>query len=160
MQKKHNTKLLSLLLSMVLIVAMALSMTGCNGKDKSGEAQVNDTQTTVQESTEADTESGIQVLGEGQTKFDFSVVDQDGNETQYEIHTDKKTVGEALQDLKLIDGEEGDYGLYVKTVNGITADYDTDGTYWAFYVDGEYAQSGVDMTDITDGASYSFKIEK
>lgn len=160
MQKKRNTKLLSLLLSMVLIVAMALSMTGCNGKDKSGEAQVNDTQTTVQESTEADTESGIQVLGEGQTKFDFSVVDQDGNETQYEIHTDKKTVGEALQDLKLIDGEEGDYGLYVKTVNGITADYDTDGTYWAFYVDGEYAQSGVDMTDITDGASYSFKIEK
>lgn len=160
MQKKHNTKLLSLLLSMVLIVAMALSMTGCNGKDKSGEAQVSDTQTTVQESTEADTESGIQVLGEGQTKFDFSVVDQDGNETQYEIHTDKKTVGEALQDLKLIDGEEGDYGLYVKTVNGITADYDTDGTYWAFYVDGEYAQSGVDMTDITDGASYSFKIEK
>ena len=49
---------------------------------------------------------------------------------------------------------------YVKTVNGITADYDADGVYWAFYVNGEYAVSGVDSTPIAEGESYSFKVEK
>ena len=99
------------------------------------------------------------VLGEGETAFTFTVVDGDGNETAYEIHTDKATVGEALLELGLIDGEDGDYGLYVKTVNGVTVDYDTDGKYWAFYVDGEYAQTGVDSTEVTPGANYAFKVE-
>lgn len=79
---------------------------------------------------------------------------------KYKIHTDRKKVGEALSELGLIAGEDSEYGLYVKTVNGVTADYDTDKTYWAFYVNGEYAQSGVDTTDIVDGDTYSFKIEK
>ena len=86
-------------------------------------------------------------------------MDQEGNETAFEIHTDKETVGEALLELGLIAGDESEYGLYVKTVNGITADYDKDGVYWAFYVNGEYAQTGVDSTSITEGDSYSFKVE-
>ena len=69
------------------------------------------------------------------------------------------TVGAALLSLGLIAGEDSDYGLYVKTVNGVTVDYDTDGKYWAFYVDGEYAATGVDSTDITAGATYTFKAE-
>ena len=87
-------------------------------------------------------------------------MDKDGNETNFEIHTDKEIVGEALLDLELIAGDEGEFGLYVKTVNGITADYDVDQTYWAFYVDGEYAMSGVDATTIEDGMTYAFKVEK
>ena len=69
-------------------------------------------------------------------------------------------MGEALLDQELIAGEDSDYGLYVKTVNGITADYDTDGSYWAFYVNGEYVSSGVDSTPVADGDTYSFKVEK
>ena len=69
------------------------------------------------------------------------------------------TVGAALLSLGLIAGEDSDYGLYVKTVNGVTVDYDADGKYWAFYVDGEYAATGVDSTDITAGATYTFKAE-
>lgn len=68
-------------------------------------------------------------------------------------------VGEALLDVGLIAGEDSEYGLYVKTVNGVTADYDTDQTYWAFYVNGEYAQSGTDSADITVGNAYSFKVK-
>ena len=87
-------------------------------------------------------------------------MDNAGNETKFEIHTDEKIVGDALVKLELIAGETGDYGLYVKEVNGIKADYDVDGTYWAFYINGEYAMTGVDVTDITEGATYSFKVEK
>ena len=86
-------------------------------------------------------------------------MDQEGSETHFTIHTDKETVGEALLELGLIEGEDSEYGLFVKTVNGITADYDTDGVYWAFYVNDEYAQSGVDATAVTAGESYAFKVE-
>ena len=69
-------------------------------------------------------------------------------------------MGDALLELGLIEGEEGAYGLYVKKVNGITADYDTDQTYWAFYINGEMAMTGVDATDIEAGSVYSFKVSK
>ena len=59
----------------------------------------------------------------------------------------------------MIAGEDGDYGLYVKTVNGETVDYDKDGKYWAFYINGEYGMTGVDATDIVEGDSYAFKAE-
>ena len=100
------------------------------------------------------------ILGEGSVKFTFIVVDADGNETNFVVNTDKETVGDALLEQNLIEGEEGDYGLYVKTVNGITADYDTDQTYWAFYVNGEYATAGVDSTPVNEGDTYEFKVEK
>lgn len=106
--------------------------------------------------------SGVEVkeIGKGGTVFDFEVIDKDENVTKFRVATDKTTVGEALLDVGLIEGEDSQYGLYVKKVNGIEADYDKDGTYWAFYVDGEMAQSGVDTTDIEDGKTYSFKVTK
>ena len=102
----------------------------------------------------------ITVLGEGSKSFEFSVVDLEGNETWFEIHTDEETVGAALLAVELIAGDEGPYGLYVKEVNGIAADYDKDKTYWSFYVNDEYGMSGVDMTAIKEGEVYSFRIAK
>lgn len=78
----------------------------------------------------------------------------------FTVKTDEKTVGAALLENKLIAGEQGDYGLYIKTVNGITADFDVDKSYWAFYVDGEYATSGVDTTDIQEGVTYQLAYTK
>lgn len=173
---KQMKNKLTLLLCMMLATAMLLVANGCGGSEQNDvaattEAQVN-TETVVE--TEVVMESVVEettevteiatadttVLGEGAVQFDFAVVDADGNETTFEIHTDKEIVGEALLELGLIAGEDGDYGLYVKEVNGITADYDVDGTYWAFYVNGDYAISGVDTTAIEAGASYAFKVEK
>lgn len=149
MKKKQTGKQLSLILCMVLVLSMAMVTSGCNGGQKAAADTTKEQQGAVDGS----------VLGEGKTQFTFTVVDKEGTETAFEIHTDKETVGEALLELGLIAGDESEYGLYVKTVNGITADYDQDGVYWAFYVNGEYAQSGVDSTKITEGDSYSFKVE-
>ena len=154
MQMNQGKKVSSFILCMVLIVAMALSTVGCNGSKDGGAASGD---AGAQAGAEVQREGGE--LGEGSKEFALTVTDKDGNETQFEIHTDKETVGEALQELNLIDGEEGEYGLFVKTVNGITADYDADGVYWAFYVNGEYAASGVDVTQITEGDSYALKVE-
>ena len=162
MQKKMNKKLLSLILSMMLIVAMAFSMTACGGnnQEKPNTENVGSNTEVGTQLEDTQDDSTVTVLGEGATVFAFVVVDGEGNETAFEIHTDKTIVGEALLELELIEGEAGDFGLYVKTVNGITADYDVDQTYWAFYVDGEYAMTGVDATEIEEGATYSFKVEK
>ena len=153
MRIKNSKKNVSWILCIMLIVAMTFTIVGCDSNKESYNNQLS-----TQEKGSG--ESDYKVLGEGQTKFIFIVVDKDGNETNFEIHTDKEIVGDALLELELIAGDEGAYGMYVKTVNGITADYDVDNTYWAFYVNGEYAMSGVDATNIEDGATYSFKIEK
>lgn len=171
MNKKFVNRLLSLSLCMVLIAALALFASGCGNETtstpvSSAETPVSSVASAPQAAAEESTtepDSAAQVettsLGEGQTQFAFVVVDADGNETAFDIHTDKSTVGEALLDLQLIAGDDSEYGLYVKTVNGITADFDTDGTYWAFYINDEYAATGVDATDIAPGSTYTFKVE-
>ena len=178
MKMKRVKKALSLFLCMVLIVAMALVTTGCN--DKAGknptaavtaEAETTAKAEMVQETgTESQGEQEnkeaklatkeVTVLGEGAKTFEFSVIDLEGNETWFEIHTDEETVGGALIALNLLEGDEGPYGLYVKTVNGITADYDKDKVYWAFYVDDNYGTAGVELTEIEEGTVYSFRISK
>ena len=146
MSKNSRKKLLSILLCIALIAAMALCTAGCGSKD-------------APETTVSAGAAGATSVGEGQTAFLFTVVDADGKETAFDVHTDETTVGAALLALGLIDGDDSEYGLYVKTVNGLTVDYDKDGKYWAFYVDGEYAATGVDSTDITAGSTYTFKVE-
>lgn len=92
--------------------------------------------------------------GEGETSFYFTVKNVDNTVTKFLIHTNKTTVGAALLELGLITGEESEYGLYVTSVNGIAADWATENAYWAFYINGEYGQAGVDSTDIIAGATY------
>lgn len=153
MKLQSNKKITPWLLCMMLIMTMAFTAVGCS-RSNQGNAELPSTEVQSSEETK------ITVLGEGQTKFLLTVVDKDGNETSFEIHTAKETVGDALSELGLIEGEESEYGLFIKTVNGITADYDTDGTYWAFYINDEYAMSGADSTSIEKDTTYTFKVEK
>lgn len=139
-------KLLSLLLCIALIAAIALMATGCSDEPTASE----------QPNTQA---AAATQVGEGQTLFYFSVVDVNGNQTDFKILTNETTVGAALVAEGLIQGEDGPYGLYVKTVLGMTLDYETDGKFWAFYENGESALKGVDQTNITPEASYAFKAE-
>ena len=143
MKKTSVKKLLAIIGCMVLIAALALSMTGCGSKEESAAP------------TEATTVSDVTQLGEGATAFDFTVEDLDGTKYHFCIHTDETTVGAALLEAGLIKGEEGPYGLYVQEVNGIRAVYEEDGSYWAFYVNGEYGMTGVDQTDIEADTAYS-----
>ncbi len=136
------------LLSILLTAVMLFSFAACSG-----------TQTPTDASTTAGDNLQVTHIGEGEKSFDFTVVDTDGSTMSYKVSTDKKTVGEALLDAKLIEGENGPYGLYVKTVAGKTYDYTKDGKYWAFYANGELSATGVDMTDITENAIYSFRAE-
>lgn len=163
MNTNSMKKRLSFILCVALIAAIALTAMGCTDTNpETPETSGNATVTTAEGGTTAETPDpgAPTVKGEGATVFYFNVVDKDGKETKFEIHTDKTTVGEALLELGLIEGDMGDYGLYVKKVNGITAEYEVDGTYWAFYIGDDYGMTGVDMTEIEPGATYAFKVSK
>lgn len=144
MKTKNFKHIFSVLVCIVLIAAMALCITGCSVKKVEAD----------------DVSSDASVRGTGNTSFNFSVIDKEGKQTDFIVKTNKTVVGEALLENELITGEESQYGLYVKSVNGITLDYNTDGMYWAFYVNGAYAASGVDTTQIDTSAHYVFKAEK
>lgn len=143
--KNHNAKkLLALVLAFVLIAAAAL--TGCSG------APTETTQSLGQVTNTTE-------LGEGSKTFELTVEDKEGVIHSYRIHTDEEMVGFALIEHALIEGEQGQYGMYIKSVLGQTLDYETDGMYWAFYVNGEYALTGVDQTPIQADTVYLLKAE-
>ena len=87
-------------------------------------------------------------------------VEANDKSVDFTIKTDKTVVGDALKEHNLIDGEEGPYGLYVKVVNGIEADYDKDESYWAFNKDGESMQTGVDQSEFKNGEHYELVYTK
>ena len=153
-------RILSVLLLLVLTAAIAFWAVAC---DKTNEPEQTTEATTVATTagttagTTAATTADPNVRGEGNTEFVFKVTTLAGESKTFTVRTNKTMVGEALLDAGLIEGEDGPYGLYVKTVDGETLDWDTHGKYWAFHVDGEYSMTGVDSTEIEAGKEYSFK---
>ncbi len=154
MKKTTFIRMLSLILCGVLAAAAVLTITGCKGQP-SADVGIG----TIEAST---SEASPTIMGDGEIVFDFSVTDGAGTTYYFEIHTAKgdATVGDVLTELGLIAGEEGAYGLYVKTVADITVDYDKDGAYWAFYENGKYAMAGVDTTPVASGGDYAFQVER
>ena len=161
MVKKNYTSWLI----MLLISAVLLSLMACGQKEENKtDDQTNDPAITDQDNA-ADEKVTLPVadgavIGQGAVAFTVEVQGADGKTVTFTVNTDEETVGAALLKLGVIAGDDSEYGLYVKTVNGETADYDTDGTYWGFYINGEYAMTGVDATTLEAGATYAFRVEK
>ncbi|MBE6944134.1 MAG: DUF4430 domain-containing protein [Ruminococcaceae bacterium] len=124
----------------LLLICVAALFAGCN----KGPVYVDGTAKYTEDTT----------LGEGSKTITVTVKDHEGKAVVFTIKTDAKTVGEALIENELIAGDEGTYGMYIKVVNGLRADYDKDRAYWGFNVNGERSMTGVDMTDLTDGGVY------
>lgn len=136
---RNMKKTMQCTISVVLVIICLFSMTACSQKATGLWANA-----TYLEDAQ---------LGEGAKTVVVEVTAEEKTVT-FTVKTDKETVGDALLEQKLIAGDQSEYGLYIKAVNGITADYDVDQTYWAFYIDGEYATTGVDATEIMEGVTY------
>ena len=143
-------------LAIILALVMALSLVACGGTPAQQPDSGNDANVEANDgaNTDADVKAPVvtdgAVLGEGAHSFTLEITDADGKTITATVNSDEKTLGAALGKLNVIQGENG---LYT-TVNGVTYDYNADHAYWAFYVNGEYAQVGMDDTEIVDGAVY------
>lgn len=90
---------------------------------------------------------------DGEKTITVTVVHKDGSEKVFEVTTTEVKLAPALKAEGILPAEDGADGMY-NTVDGETADWDTDQSYWGFYIDGEYAVNGMNDTNITDGAQY------
>ncbi len=136
MNKTRFKSILSYLLCTVLIAAMALFAFGCNDNQNASE------------------DTGIE------KSYTFIVKDAEGKETVFERKSSLKYLGDALLAEQLIEGEDGQYGLYVKKVNGILADFDVNQAYWKLIVDGKESMVGVSAVEITEGGVYRYEYTK
>ncbi len=129
------------LLSLVLCLCMIIGITACTKVEQKSDLWETATYTEDME------------FGGGEKVVNVEVIAGDKSVT-FTLHTDKETVGDALIEHDLIAGEKGAYGLYVKFVNGIEADYDKNGAYWGFNKNGEGLLTGVDGETIENDAHY------
>lgn len=133
--------------SIMLLIALLMSITSCGNGKESEDLWKNATYTENAE------------IGKGDKTLTIKVSAGDKAVT-ITVYTDKETLGDALTECDLISGENGPYGLYVKTVNGIYADYDTTKAYWALNKIGAQNTLGVDSEKISDGDQFEFKYTK
>ena len=92
------------------------------------------------------------------TKTISVAVIMDGETTrELTIRTDAEFLRGALEQENLIEGTESEYGLYVLTVDGETAD-ETEMQWWGYNVNGTLAEYGVDGQVVTDGDVYDFTL--
>ena len=121
------------MISMLLALAMLFTLAACSAKEEAPAEAVS---------------------------FTVVVTDLEGNETTFAYTSDAASVGDALVAEGLVEGHEASYGLYIDSVNGIAADWDKDQTYWAFYINGEYATTGIGETPITADTTYNLTLTK
>lgn len=134
-------------LALLLIATIFFCLAGCQATDTPAE----------QETTASNAE--YEEKGTGNNSFYLDVAFEK-DEKHFLIKTNKTTVGDALIELKMIEGEQGKWGVYISSVCGENHKYETDGSYWAFYAGGQYASKSVELTDIENGHIYALKVEK
>ena len=153
----------------VLMAALALSMLASCQKTTPTEKPEEKTaeQSTTAAPTEAPTDAPTdepteaeipakQEIGKGAKTFTMTVTDADQKEYELTIHTDKTTVGEALSEYALADISDG----FLTAILGMEASWEKDKAYWAFYINGDFAMTGVNDTDIEDGGKYALVYTK
>ena len=95
----------------------------------------------------------------------LEVKDNDGFVKGYETDTNAAYLADLMDELKnstdfTYEAENGDYGLFVTSVNNLLADYDTTQCYWAIYVNGEYGSYGISEQPVTDGDTFTLAYEQ
>ena len=94
---------------------------------------------------------------QGAKTIRIQVMVSDTDTREYTLHTDEEYLRGALEEENLISGSESEYGLFVTTVDGVTAD-DSLQQWWCFTKGGEALNTGVDSTPIQDGDQFEITL--
>ena len=97
----------------------------------------------------------------GLKSITLEVIDNNGTSTVYDANTDAEFLAQVFDEIDglIVEGDSSEYGLFITTVNGLTADYNTDGAYWAIYVNGDYGMYGADSQPVADQDAFTLKYE-
>ena len=163
MTKRMRKSSLLVLLSLFMVVVMV----GCKSNNENNKPTNTATASPITSNTpEATATPNVSTTPQATQQaamksITVEVVDNKGESKVYNIKSDASVLLDALKATEglTLEGNVGDYGYYVTAVNGVTADFDKDQAYWAFYVNGEYGQTSVDTQPIAEGDSFKLVYE-
>lgn len=153
MKRSMNAKkLLALMLGLMLTLGL---FAGCGDSNNgsTGRSSENSSQASSQVSSEVSSQPEENQAED--ISITLKVVHGDKSTKDFEFSTQAKTLRDALEQEGLISGDEGQYGLFVKTVDGETVD-DGNQEWWCLTKGGEMWTEGVDSTELSDGDVYEF----
>lgn len=82
----------------------------------------------------------------------------DGSDKEFQIDTDEEFLGKVLVDEGIVEDNQSDYGLYILTADGETAD-ESKQEWWCITRDGQSVDTGADTTPVEDGARYELTLK-
>ncbi len=93
----------------------------------------------------------------GSKSITIEVVNKAQESTVYELTTDAEYLEQAMEEAEGLEftATDGQYGKAVDSINGEKADFNTDGAYWAFSVNGEYCNYGISEQPVMDGDDFT-----
>lgn len=94
---------------------------------------------------------------EGSKTLTVKIIKGDSVKT-VKIDTQAGYLRGALEEKGLIAGEESVYGLFIKTVDGYTAN-EANQEWWCITKGGQTVNTGVDFTPIADGETYELTLK-
>ena len=127
---------------LLLALLMTVSLVACADVEKTG-------------AWEDATYRSDKSFSKGEKTIEVEVIAEEQSIT-FTISTDKDNLAEAMLEHGLVEGEDSKFGLYIKKINGITADYDVDQTFWSLSKDGVALMVGASSQEIADGEHYEF----
>ena len=87
---------------------------------------------------------------EGAKTVVVKVIHGDQSTNEFEYQTDEAYLGEVMKSDGLVEGEDGQYGLYITSADGEEAD-DSKQQWWCLTKGGEQVNTSADQTPIEDG---------
>ena len=90
----------------------------------------------------------------GEKNITVVVVHKDGSEKTVQYNTSEAFLAPVLVENDLVQGEDGEFGLYIHYVDGERAVWELDTAWWGVYVGDEQAPVGVSELPIEDGGVY------
>ena len=143
-KRTRNKRGIAKAILVTVVLVLVAMMFGCGNKGAVGENTPTENATVVKKN------------------ITIEVVNSSEKSTVYDVSTEAEFLRGAMDDAEGLEysGEEGAYGMMVKTVNGELADYNTNGAYWAFNVNGEYCNHGIDTQPVNDGDEFMIAYTK
>ena len=89
-------------------------------------------------------------IPEGDKQITAVIIHGDGTRKEIPIETSQDTLGRALVEAGVVEGNGTAYGIYIVTADGERADEDKE-QWWCITKGGEGVNTGADSTPIEDG---------
>lgn len=93
----------------------------------------------------------------GEKQIVIEVIHGDESTKEFEIVTTQEYLGDVLKDEAIVEGEDGDYGLFITSADGEEADAANE-EWWCLTKENQMLETSADQTVVEDGGHYELTL--